>query len=162
MATKKKTARPAAKPVKPAKKSKSSRKKVVGPKPSPTPPKASPKSKKAAQPKPAHKAKKAVPAKRAAAPRRPVKMFAAAAEAVDQYLGHDRAVTIVTNCAGTDATTLPRTLAQLGRDGNAFQTCVFNGVNSAGFSIAFDNIPNNSSTTLISAVTVIQNASRKP
>ena len=83
------------------------------------------------------------------------------ATAADEVLGHARAVVIVCACAGTNPTNLPRTLGQLGVNGVAFQKCVFNAVQTAGFSIALTDIPNSPSTTLIVVVSVIENAPRK-
>jgi hypothetical protein len=83
------------------------------------------------------------------------------AAATDPFLGHARAVVIVCACAGTSPTNLPRSLTQLGVNGVPFQKCVFNGVVQAGFTIAIDDIPNSPATTLLQAVTAIQNAPRK-
>jgi hypothetical protein len=84
-----------------------------------------------------------------------------AATAAGEVLGHARAIVIVCACAGTNPTNLPRTLGQLGVNGVAFQRCVFNGVQTAGFNIALANIPNSPSTTLIQVVAVIENAPTK-
>jgi hypothetical protein len=83
------------------------------------------------------------------------------ATAADEVLGHARAVVIVCACAGTNRTNLPRTLGQLGVNGVAFQKCVFNAVQAAGFSVALTDIPNSPSTTLILAVSVVENAPKK-
>ena len=74
------------------------------------------------------------------------------------FLGHARAVVIVTTAAGTDATNLPRSLSQLGVNGPSFQQDVFDGVKHAGYSIGLDQVPDAPSTTLIEAVNVIQQA----
>jgi hypothetical protein len=73
-------------------------------------------------------------------------------------LGHAAAITIVCACANTSPLNLPRTLAELGVNGTAFQACVFRGVTKAGYRIRMDDIPNSPSTTLISVVIAIQNA----
>jgi hypothetical protein len=80
------------------------------------------------------------------------------AAAAQQVLGHAAAVTIVCGCANTSPLNLPRTLGELGVNGLSFQTCVFNGVTSAGFQISIDAIPNSSSTTLIAVVNAIEGA----
>jgi len=46
-------------------------------------------------------------------------------------LGHALAVVIVRACADTSPLNLPRTLAELGVNGNSFQVCVFNRVTKA-------------------------------
>jgi len=74
------------------------------------------------------------------------------------FLGHARSVVIVTTAAGTDASNLPRSLSQLGRNGPSFQQDVFEGVKHAGYKIVLDEIPDASSTLLIDAVNVIQQA----
>ena len=81
------------------------------------------------------------------------------AEATGQdVLGHGTAVIIVCACANTGPLNLPRTLAELGVNGNAFQVCVFNGVRHAGYEIGLDDIPDSPTTTLIAAVKAIENA----
>jgi hypothetical protein len=72
------------------------------------------------------------------------------------FLGHPRAVVIVTMAANTSPTNLPRSLAQLGVKEIAFQKAVFDGVGNAGYTIAFDAIPDSPTTTLIKVVNVIQ------
>jgi hypothetical protein len=84
-----------------------------------------------------------------------------AAVADGEVLGHARAVVIVCACAGTNPTNLPRTLGQLGVNGVAFQKCVFNAVQTAGFDILLTDIPNSPSTTLIQVAAVIENAPKK-
>ena len=74
------------------------------------------------------------------------------------FLGHPRAVVIVTMAANTSPTNLARSLAQLGVNGIPFQKAVFQGVVGLGYSIEIDAIPDAPSTTLIQVVTVIQNA----
>lgn len=74
------------------------------------------------------------------------------------FLGHARAVVIVTTAAGTDASNLPRSLSQLGRNGPSFQQDVFEGVKHVGYKIGLDQIPDAPSTLLIEAVNVIQQA----
>ena len=74
------------------------------------------------------------------------------------FLGHARAVVIVTTAAGTDASNLPRSLSQLGVSGPSFQQDVFDGVKHAGYKIGLDQIPDAPSTLLIEAVNVIQQA----
>ncbi len=76
------------------------------------------------------------------------------------FLGHARAVVIVTFCAKTTPANLSRTLAELGVDGIAFQSCVFEGIRKAGYRMDIDDIPDSSDTTLIRVVFVIQNAPR--
>ena len=86
-------------------------------------------------------------------------MHPTAADANDlPFLGHARAVVIVTTSAKTDATNLPRSLSQLGVNGPSFQKDVFDGVKHAGYKIGLDQIPDAPSTTLIEAVNVIQQA----
>jgi len=83
------------------------------------------------------------------------------AEAVGQdlpFLGHARAVVIVTFCANTSPANLSRTLAELGVDGIPFQFCVFEGVKHAGYYIEIEIIPDSPDTKLIKVVSVIQNA----
>jgi hypothetical protein len=82
----------------------------------------------------------------------------AAEDADEQFLGHARAIVIVCACAGTDPSNLPRTLTQLGVNGIAFQTCVFNVVTKAGFTIDINDIPDAGTSTLLDVVTAIQNA----
>jgi hypothetical protein len=74
------------------------------------------------------------------------------------FLGHARAVVIVTFCAKTSPANLSRTLAELGVDGNSFQTCVFEGIRQAGYEMDVDKIPNRPDTKLIKGVSVIQSA----
>jgi hypothetical protein len=74
------------------------------------------------------------------------------------FLGHPRAVVIVTMAANTSPTNLPRSLGQIGVNGISFQKSVFQGVVAAGYSINIDAIPDSPTSTLIQAVTVIQNA----
>lgn len=83
---------------------------------------------------------------------------AAAAEQDLPFLGHPRAVVIVTMAANTSPTNLARSLAQLGVNGISFQKAVFKGVVAVRYSINIDAIPNSPTTTLIQVVTVIQNA----
>jgi hypothetical protein len=73
-------------------------------------------------------------------------------------LGHAKAIVIVCAAANTGPGNLPRTLSQLGVNGIAFQKSVFDGVGHAGYTIPINRIPDSPSTTLISVVTVIQNA----
>jgi hypothetical protein len=81
------------------------------------------------------------------------------AEATGQdVLGHATAVIIVCAGANTGPLNLPRTLAELGVNGNAFQVCVFAGVGHAGYEIDLDAIPDSPTTTLIAAVNAIENA----
>jgi|SRR6266403_2233204 len=75
-------------------------------------------------------------------------------------LGHARAVVISCACANTSPLNLARTLDELGIDGNSFQTCVFNGVRDAGYTIQINAIPDSGDTKLIDVVIVIQNAPR--
>ena len=77
------------------------------------------------------------------------------------FLGYARAVIIVTAAAKTDASNLPRTLAQLGVNGISFQKSVFKGVKAAGYEIGMDAIPNADDTKLSGAAKVIQNAPRQ-
>lgn len=87
--------------------------------------------------------------------------IAAAMPGQDQpVLGHARAVVIVCACANTSPLNLPRTLSELGVDGNSFQTCVLSGVRHAGYTIGIDRIPDSPDTTLFQVVIVIQNAPR--
>ena len=74
------------------------------------------------------------------------------------FLGHARAVVIVTFCAKTSPANLSRALAELGVDGNSFQTCVFEGIRKARYETDVDNIPNSPDTKLIKVVSVIQSA----
>jgi hypothetical protein len=97
---------------------------------------------------------KALPIRSVMAPMHPT-----AADVNDlPFLGHARAVVIVTTAAGTDATNLPRSLSQLGVNGPSFQKDVFDGVKHAGYKIGLDQIPDAPATTLIEAVNVIQQA----
>src|SRR5579863_8806055 len=97
---------------------------------------------------------KALPIRAVMAPMHPT----AADENDLPFLGHPRAVVIVTTAAGTDATNLPRSLSQLGVNGPSFQQDVFDGVKHAGYRIGLDEIPDAPSTTLIEVVNVIQQA----
>lgn len=76
------------------------------------------------------------------------------------FLGHDRAVGIVTACAKTSRLNLSRTLSELGVDGISFQQCVFQGINDLGYEIGIDDIPDSPDTALIKVVSAIQNAPR--
>jgi hypothetical protein len=74
------------------------------------------------------------------------------------FLGHPRAVVIVTTAARTDASNLPRSLSQLGVNGASFQQEVFDGVKHTGYMIGLDQIPAAPSTLLIEAVNLLQQA----
>src|SRR5260370_41570059 len=77
---------------------------------------------------------KALPIRSVMAPMHPT-----AADVNDlPFLGHARAVVIVTTAAQTDATNLPRSLSQLGVNGPSFQQGVFDGVKHAGYKIGSD------------------------
>jgi len=73
-------------------------------------------------------------------------------------LGYSQAVVIVCACANTSPLNLSRTLNDLGVDGISFQGCVYNSVRKSGYTIGIDKIPDAPTTTLISVVAVIQNA----
>lgn len=74
------------------------------------------------------------------------------------FLGHSRAVIIVCGAADTSPTNLVRSLAQLGVNGVSFQKTVFDGIVQLGYKIDISSIPDSPDSTLISVVTVIQNA----
>jgi hypothetical protein len=76
------------------------------------------------------------------------------------FLGNPRAVNVVLFCAKTAPANLFNTLDQLGENGLAFQQCVYGGMNSLGYTMAVDDIPDAPTTTLISVVDVIQNAKK--
>ncbi len=81
--------------------------------------------------------------------------------ATQPFLGNARAVVIACTCANTAPGNLGRTLQDLGVHGGPFQLCVFNGVNTAGYSVGMDTIPNATDSRLIDVVNVIQHAPKR-
>jgi hypothetical protein len=75
--------------------------------------------------------------------------------AVD-VLGTARAQVIVSGCA--NSTCWSCTLGDIGLSLDLFQTCVFNHVSDAGFTIGLNQIPAASATQLVDVVTAIQSA----
>jgi hypothetical protein len=82
----------------------------------------------------------------------------ASAEGSDDTLGYSRAVDIACASANTDHRNLSRTLSELGVEGVSFQGTVFNAIRDAGYTIDYDSIPDAPTSTLLSVVGVIENA----
>lgn len=74
----------------------------------------------------------------------------------DNVLGSGRAQTIVSGCARS--TCWSCTLSDVQVPPAVFQTCVFNGVKQAGFTISLDQIPATADTQLVDVVIAIQSA----
>lgn len=74
-------------------------------------------------------------------------------------LGTEAAREIVSGCA--ESTCWNCTLSDLHLDSMLFQGCVFNGVESKGYSISRDQIPASQDTQLYTVVMAIQHAPRK-
>src|SRR6185436_9710434 len=81
--------------------------------------------------------------------------------AVDPFLGHGQAVTIVCASARTIPANLARTLEELGVSGAPFQQSVRTAVTAAGYTLGVDDVPAAPGTRLIQVVTIIQNARRR-
>ncbi|HEY0794527.1 MAG TPA: hypothetical protein VGD64_01990 [Acidisarcina sp.] len=77
----------------------------------------------------------------------------------DDVLGTSAARQIVQKCANSDCWDC--TLGDLKLDSNTFQSCVFQGIEDAGYFEERTNIPATQSTQLYTVVMAIQNAKKK-
>lgn len=71
-------------------------------------------------------------------------------------LGTARAQVIVSGCA--NSTCWSCTVGDIGVSPDIFQTCVFNHVTAAGFTISLNQIPASTDTQLVDVITAIQSA----